>query len=233
MTPDKGLDHFYAIIMAGGGGTRLWPLSRQTHPKQMLALLGERSLFQLSIDRVKGLFPFERVLVVTSEEQADAYLKQVPGLSARNFLLEPEPKGTAAVVAWAAKVLSNRDPESVMAVLTADHIIQNVEAFQKILVSANQLSLQSLLVTLGIKPTSPHTGYGYIHFGSKIGDFNHLSAFRVIQFKEKPDKQKAERFAKSGDHAWNSGMFVWKTETILLEFQKHCVRDKHSDVETE
>jgi mannose-1-phosphate guanylyltransferase len=220
MTPDKGMNHYYAVIMAGGGGTRLWPLSRHDHPKQMLAFSGERSLFQLSIDRLKGLFPLERVLIVTSEEQADAFLKQVPGLSAHNFLLEPEPKGTAAVIAWTAKVLSDRDSDSIMAVLTADHLIKNDKVFQEILVSAYLLSKKDLLVTLGIMPTSANTGYGYIHFGSTIGDFNHLPAFRVIQFKEKPDKQKAEQFVKSGDHAWNSGMFVWQTRTILAEIRK-------------
>jgi len=187
----------------------------------MLALWGERSLFQLSIDRLNGLFPLERVLVVTSEEQADTYLKQVPGLASLNFLLEPEPKGTAAVVTWAAKVLSARDPESIMAVLTADHLIQKEKTFQEILTSAYLLAQKDLLVTLGIKPTSARTGYGYIHFGSKIGDFNHLPAFQVIQFKEKPDQQRAEQFFNSGNHAWNSGMFVWKTQAILAEFQKY------------
>jgi len=221
MAPDKELNHFYAVVMAGGGGTRLWPLSRHDHPKQMLALSSERSLFQLSIDRLKGLFPLERVLIVTSVEQANAYLKQVPGLSPQNILLEPEPKGTAAVVAWAAKVLFDRDPDSVMTVLTADHLIQNVDAFQEILISAYLLCQKDLLVTLGVKPTSAHTGYGYIHFGSKIGDFNHIPAFKVIEFEEKPDKQKAEQLVKSGDHAWNSGMFVWKTQVVLEEFNKY------------
>jgi mannose-1-phosphate guanylyltransferase len=220
MALDVKIDHFYAVIMAGGGGTRIWPLSRHDHPKQMLALSGGRSLFQLSIDRLQGLFPLDRILVVTSEEQASAYLKQVPGLSAYNFLLEPEPKGTAAVVAWAAEVLFERDPESVMAVLTADHLIQNERAFQEILATAFQLAQKDYLVTLGIKPISAHTGYGYIHFGSTIGDFGKYPAYRVIEFKEKPDQPKAEQFVKSRDHAWNSGMFIWKTKTVLGEFQK-------------
>jgi mannose-1-phosphate guanylyltransferase len=221
MVPNLKLDNFYAVIMAGGGGTRLWPLSRHDHPKQMLALSGDRSLFQLSIDRLKGLFPLERIMIVTSQDQADEYLKQVPGLSANNFLIEPEPKGTAAVVAWAAKILFSRDPESVMAILTADHLIQNEKVFQEILGAAFELAQKDLLVTLGIKPTSAHTGYGYIHFGSTIGDFRNYPAFQVIDFKEKPDKQKAEQFVKAGDHAWNSGMFVWKTKTVLGEFQKY------------
>jgi mannose-1-phosphate guanylyltransferase len=213
-------EHFYAVIMAGGGGTRLWPLSRQQHPKQMLALSGKRTLFQLSLDRLKGLFPLERILIMTTMEQAGDYLKQYPGLTLKNFLLEPSPRGTASVIAWAAKELAGRDPESTMAVLTADHLISNMTAFKKVIRLAYKVAQAHDLVTLGIKPTHPHTGYGYIHFKEALGTYGGLFAFRVKQFKEKPDEKKAHQFVRSGDHAWNSGMFIWQTKTILEEFQR-------------
>jgi mannose-1-phosphate guanylyltransferase len=217
---NKSQGKYFAIIMAGGGGTRLWPISRQAHPKPTLVISGGMSLFQHSINRLKGLFPLERVLVVTNAEQSKLYKKMIPALSDENFLLEPEPKGTAAVVALSARVLFEREPESIMAVLTADHIIKNVKVFQEVLSAAYLLAQRDKLVTLGIEPTTANTGYGYIQFGDRMGDLLSLPAFQVIKFKEKPDAKNADLFIKSGDHAWNSGMFVWKTKTILDEFQR-------------
>ncbi len=214
------LEHFYAVIMAGGGGTRLWPLSRLKRPKQMLRVIGNRTLFQMAIDRLQGLFSLDHVLVVTSESQAREFMFQVPRLTRRNFLLEPEPKGTAAVICLAAQILKKRDENSVMAVLTADHIIKNVDAFHECLLGAYQAALQDYLVTLGIKPTSAHTGYGYIHQGEQLGIFNNIRSFRVKKFKEKPKISLARKFFNNGDHLWNSGMFIWKTSMILKTFQK-------------
>jgi mannose-1-phosphate guanylyltransferase len=214
------LEHFYAVIMAGGGGTRLWPLSRLKRPKQMLRVIGNRTLFQMTIDRLQGLFSLDHVLIVTSESQAREFMLQVPRLKKKNFLLEPEPKGTAAVICLAANILYQHDENSIMAVLTADHIIKNPEAFRQCLIGAYKAALQDNLVTLGIKPTTAHTGYGYIQQGERLGVFDKINAFEVKQFKEKPKLRLAQKYLASGDHLWNSGMFIWKTTKILDSFQK-------------
>src|SRR5512142_2888607 len=144
------IEHYYAVVMAGGGGTRLWPLSRQARPKQMVSLDGDRSLFQMAIERLQGLFPPQRILVVTVASQAEALRAQCPQLQAENFLLEPQPRSTASVVGLAAMALHGRDPQAVMAVVTADHVIQNVERFLKVLEAGFQAAQLDWLVTLGI-----------------------------------------------------------------------------------
>lgn len=212
-------DHFYAVIMAGGGGTRLWPLSRRKTPKQMVNLLDEETLFQISVNRLEGLFANDHILVVTVADQAIELQKQVPWIPKENYLIEPFPKGTASVVGYAASFLNIKDPDAVMAVLTADHFISNVHEFQSLLKAANLAASSGLLVTLGIQPTSPATGFGYIERGEFIDEFNGISAYRVEKFKEKPDLEQAHLFVKRGDHDWNSGMFIWKVESILKEFE--------------
>jgi mannose-1-phosphate guanylyltransferase len=214
------LEHYYAIIMAGGGGTRLWPLSRQSRPKQMLSLFDERSLFQTAVNRLEGIFPPERILVVTVQEQAAALHEQARHLPAENFLIEPNPRGTASVVGLAAVALQQRDPQAVMAILTSDHYMKNEARFRQVLQVAYQVAQEGYLVTLGIEPTFPATGYGYIQQGEKIGDYQDMQAFDVLRFKEKPDPDTAARLLQSGDHVWNSGMFIWRVEQILAEFNR-------------
>jgi mannose-1-phosphate guanylyltransferase len=211
-------EHFYAVIMAGGGGTRLWPLSRKAMPKQSLSLFGNRTMFQIAVDRLDGLFPPERIFVVTVAEQAEQLHLQSPQLPTSNFLIEPMPRGTASVVAAAA--LHKRDPEAIMVILTADHFIENVVKFQAALRSAYEVAQQGFLVTLGVPPTSPATGYGYIERGSKIGEFQTLTAYNVKAIKEKPDLRLAREFLNRGGFDWNSGMFIWRTKVILEKFQK-------------
>lgn len=213
------LDNYYAVIMAGGGGTRLWPLSRKSRPKQMLRLLDNRSLFQTAVDRLEGVFPPERIFIVTVEEQASELLEQCPAIPAENFLLEPMPRGTASVVGLAAINLQNRDPDAVMAILTSDHIIGNEDGFRHLLLTAYDVAQEGYLVTLGITPTFPATGYGYIQRGNKLGSYRGLDFYQAIQFKEKPDHKKARVMIIDGDHAWNSGMFVWRTDRIMGEFE--------------
>jgi len=214
------IENFYAVIMAGGGGTRLWPLSRQRRPKQMLKLGGERSLFQVAVDRLQAILPPERILVVTVEDQAPGLQEQCPEIPPENFLLETMPRGTASVVGYAAVVLNKMDPDSVMAVLTADHIIGNLKLFQQILKASNQVAGENYLVTLGITPTFPATGYEYTRQGESRGKIHELDVYQVREFTEKPALPEAERIYKSGEYAWNSGMFIWRTEVILQEIAR-------------
>lgn len=213
-------DHYYAVIMAGGGGTRLWPLSRKKRPKQMLALFDERSLFQISVQRILELFPPERILVVTVEAQAQELQDQVPEIPQENYLLEPMPRGTASVVGLAAVALKHRDPEAVMAILTSDHYIADEGHFRHLLQAAYQVSQEDYLVTLGIEPSFPATGYGYIQRGEKIGQYSGVEVYCAKKFKEKPNQENAVKFLMSGDHAWNSGMFIWKVDRVLDEFMR-------------
>jgi mannose-1-phosphate guanylyltransferase len=212
--------NYYAVIMAGGGGTRLWPLSREERPKQMLALGGERSLFQVAVDRLTGVFPPERILVVTVENQMEALREQVPEIPRENFLLETMARGTASVVGYAAAVLNQKDPQSVMAVLTADHIIGNLKLFQHILLTACEVAGEDYLVTLGIRPTFPATGYGYIKKGQEVSTIQAMTTYQVDKFIEKPDLPAAKEMFSSPEYSWNSGMFIWKTSVILGEIKR-------------
>lgn len=206
--------------MAGGGGTRLWPLSRRTRPKQMLSLFDERTLFQTSVQRLAGLFPSERIFVVTVAEQAEELRNQAPEIPWENFFLEPTPRGTASVVGLAAIGLLQRNPQAVMAVLTADHYIKHEDRFRHLLRAAHALALDGYLVTLGIHPTFPATGFGYIRSGLVIGEYLGHSAYHALAFTEKPDEELARQMLAGGDFAWNSGMFVWKASQIMEEFSR-------------
>lgn len=210
-------DHAYAVIMAGGGGTRLWPLSRKSQPKQTLSFGRPRTLFQMAVDRLEGLIPLERILVVTVADQAALLQAQHPGIPVENYLIEPMPRGTASVVGLAAVALQARDPQAAMIVLAADHFIENVPYFQHCLRAGLAVAQQDYLVTLGISPTFPSTGYGYIQFGEALGSFAGLPVHRALKFKEKPNEETARQFLSGGDHAWNSGMFLWTAERILAE----------------
>lgn len=212
-------EHYYAVIMAGGEGSRLWPLSRQSRPKQMVSLGSERTLFQIAVDRLKAVIPAESILVVTVAEQAAKLQKQSPEIPAENYLLEPLPRGTASVVGLAALALQKRDPQAVMAIVTADHLIQNVEAFHRLLAEGFTLAQDGYLVTLGIRPTYAATGYGYVQRGAPVEGHDFL-AYGVKRFKEKPDDETARRFLASGDHDWNSGMFVWRVDRIWEELRQ-------------
>lgn len=214
------LESYYAVIMAGGGGTRLWPLSRQSQPKQMLRLIDDRSLFQIAVQRLAGIFPPDRILVVTVAGQAVELHQQAPEIPSDNILIEPDPRGTASVIGLAGIVLQERDPQALMAVLTSDHFIGNVDKFQRLLRSALLVAQDGYLVTLGIEPTSPATGYGYIQRGESIGVYHGLNAYLALRFKEKPDETQASEMLASGDHAWNSGMFVWQVNQIMEEFAR-------------
>ena len=218
------MEHTYAVIMAGGGGTRLWPVSRKEKPKQLLPLLGKETLFQSTVARLEALFPPERILVVTVADQAREMRQQVPSIPEENYLIEPAPRGTASVVALAAAVLQKRDPQAVMAIQTADHHIRNKDLFNYLISTALDVAEKNYLVTLGITPTFPSTGYGYIQQGEPmIGEYKY-PVYTVKRFKEKPDEATAQELLRSGDHSWNSGMFVWRVDVILAEIQRQMPR---------
>jgi len=214
------MEHTYAVIMAGGGGTRLWPISRKDSPKQLLPLLGQETLFQSTVHRLENLFPPERILVVTVKEQAEQMQVQAPQIPIENYLIEPEPRGTASVVGLAAAVLKKRDPDAMMAILTSDHFIRNRDLFRYLIRTAFEVADRDYLVTLGITPTFPSTGYGYIEQGDALDGEYKYPVYKVKRFLEKPKQETAEMLLRTGDHSWNSGMFVWKVDTILAEIQR-------------
>jgi mannose-1-phosphate guanylyltransferase len=211
---------YYAVIMAGGTGTRLWPLSRQSYPKQALKLVGDKTMFQYAVERIRSVFPLERVFVVTRAQYARILLEQIPELPAGNFILEPEGRGTAPAIGLAAVHLKDRDSNAVMAVLTADHFITDTEEFCQVLGAAGSVAADGSLVTLGIQPSSASTGFGYIQQGSALGEKAGFKFFAVQRFTEKPDPTSAGQMVKSGDYSWNSGRFVWRADRIVEEFRR-------------
>ena len=215
------MENLYALIMAGGGGTRLWPESRAALPKQFIRLFKERSLIQIAFDRVVPLIPPERVLIVTGARYADLIHKQLPSLPQQNIIAEPAGRNTAPAVGLGAVYLRRRDPEAVMAVLTADHIMHREDTFRAALAAAGEAAqTPGRAVTLGITPAGPETGYGYIERGEPLGSIQGPTFFHVSSFREKPDRPTAEEFVRSGRFFWNSGMFVWRVDTVLREIER-------------
>lgn len=209
----------YVVIMAGGSGTRLWPLSRQGTPKQLLELFDGRSLLRLAYERVAGMIPDARILVCTSRAYVDVVARQLPELPEENLLGEPVGRDSLSAVAWSAAVLERRDPEAVVAMLSADHIITPVEGFRTTLERAFDVAetRPRVLVTMGVVPTEPHTGFGYLHRDGCVDE--ELDAWRVSEFKEKPELRVAEHYLASGEYWWNAGMFVWRVETLLDQLE--------------
>ncbi len=211
---------FYALIMAGGGGTRLWPLSRRALPKQALTLVGERTMFEHAVDRIAPLCQPEEILVVTGRDQLEPLLLQAPELPRQSFLVEPMGRGTAPAVGLGAIHLRRRDPQAVMAVLTADHFIRDVERFRQALTAAVAVAEKGHLVTLGIAPSFPSTAYGYIRQEELLERVDGFPVYRARRFTEKPSPETAFHMVESGDYSWNSGMFIWRVERILEEFAR-------------
>jgi mannose-1-phosphate guanylyltransferase len=220
---------YYAVIIAGGSGTRLWPLSRRNRSKQSLQLVGKRTMFQHAVDRLAPLFQPAQIYVVTREDQCELLSSQVPELPLSNFLTEPFGRGTAPAIGLAAIHLQERDPHAIMAVLTADHFISNTEKFRQALAAAQGTAADGHLVTLGIKPGSASTGFGYIQQGESLGRTDDFPVFRVERFTEKPGMEQARQMLASGNYSWNSGMFVWQVGRILREF-KEQMPDLHDQL---
>ena len=212
----------YAVIMAGGSGTRLWPLSRKSRPKQLLHLFGQKSLLDLAVSRLRGLVEPENIYIVTNAQYAQAVREESPELPAENVIGEPEGRDTANAIGLAASILAVKDPEAVMGVFTADHVIEPMDVFGRTVKGAYELAQKypESLITFGLKPTWPHTGLGYIHAGEPISSEGaDYQAFKVRSFKEKPSGELAREYCDSGEYYWNSGMFVWQAKTILEQLQ--------------
>ena len=212
----------YAMIMAGGSGTRLWPMSRDGQPKQLIPFINGKSLLEVAMDRLAGLIPPQRILICAGQTHRKAVFKAIDGLASDQFLGEPTGRDTLNAVGFPAAVMAKNDPNAVMAVFTADHVIKPVKPFQKLVRQAFALAEKSkdTLVTFGVTPTEPATGYGYLELGSTIdGD----KASIVKKFREKPNAPTAKRFFKAGPkrYLWNSGMFVWRASTLLACIERY------------
>jgi mannose-1-phosphate guanylyltransferase len=212
----------YAVVLAGGSGTRLWPRSRSQTPKHLLNLLRpERTMLQETVSRVLPAVEPDRVLVVTNARHADEVRAQLPEVPPANVLAEPMGRNSGPAVGYGAIHVHKRDPEGVMLVLPADHVILEEGAFRSAVAAAARVARKGYLVTLGINPGYPDTGYGYMELGEELERAEGHEVRRVVRFTEKPDLERATEYVRSGRYVWNSGMFVWRAETILQEIGRH------------
>jgi len=212
----------FAVIMAGGRGERFWPRSRVSLPKQFLNLIGDKTMLQLTVERVQDLVGISGTYIVAGLDFKNIIMEQVPHLPEENIVIEPFGRDTAAAIGLAALVLKRKDPREVMIVLPADHYISDVPRFQEVLKSAVAAAWRGeYIVTLGITPHRPETGYGYISQGELFDTFNGVPAYRVVRFLEKPDYAKAVRLLSTGNYLWNSGMFIWRVDLIGQLIEKY------------
>src|SRR5438045_2617532 len=217
----------FVIIMAGGRGERFWPVSREKTPKQLITLLGNRSFLQQAVDRVLPLVPLKNILIITNEVQAPEVRKQLPKLPKANVIAEPIGRDTCAAVTLGAAVVGARSTIGVMAVLPADHVIPEEKKFQQVLGDAFDLASRGqAIITIGIKPTEPATGYGYIRVGEPLPPPKGVKGYKTVfhraeQFVEKPHFDKALEYLNSGQYRWNAGMIIWSFITITEGLQKH------------
>ncbi len=220
----------YAMIMAGGGGTRLWPHSRIKHPKQFVDIIGQHTLVQKSYERIRPLVPPENIYVVTGKQYVDLIHDQLPDLAPENLITEPEARNTAPAIGLGAAHIQHRDPEGVMIVLTADHLIRKNERFRSAVSAGAKVAESGALVTLGIQPNGPATGFGYIEQGDALDAIGEFEVFEVVRFTEKPDLNTAIAFFASERYHWNSGMFIWRVDRIMAEFARQ-MPDLHNALE--
>jgi mannose-1-phosphate guanylyltransferase len=227
MKTKPNLNDRYVIIMAGGRGERFWPVSREKTPKQLIKLLGDRSFLQQAVDRVLPVVPLKNILVITNATQAPEVRKQLPKLPKENVIGEPIGRDTCAAVTLGAAIVGARSTTAVMAVLPADHVIPEEKKFQQVLSDALDLASRGqAIVTIGIKPTEPATGYGYIRTGVALPPPHDVKPykttfFKAEQFVEKPNYDKALEYLTSGQYRWNAGMFIWSFVTVTNGLEKH------------
>lgn len=212
--------HHYGLILAGGRGTRFWPRSRQKTAKQVLNVVGERSLIQATVDRLSKVIAPERLWVLTNDHLRDTIIKQLPEIPRNQILAEPMQRNTAPAIGLAAQILHSLDPEAVMGVFPSDHVVGKIPAYRTVLKAAFQSAGKRNLVVVGIQPRWPETGYGYVEFprGCVAGS---AEALAVRHFHEKPELAKAKRYVKAGNFFWNSGMFFWRTDVLLEQLRRH------------
>jgi mannose-1-phosphate guanylyltransferase len=216
----------YVLILAGGSGTRFWPLSRNATPKQLLQLFDDETLLEKTIRRLEGLVPLDHILILTSALQEPAVRRVASMLPAENILAEPEKRDTAPAVALGIGWIARRDPNAVMAVLPSDQLIQDEAAFRETLGAAMEIAVASgQIVTIGIKPTWPCPGYGYIERGAAVPEdatASGVTPHRIVEFKEKPSLEVAQQYLATGNYAWNAGMFIWHIPAVRKELEAHC-----------
>lgn len=223
---NENLDNFYAVILAGGGGTRLWPASRKAHPKHLLKLLGEKTLIQTTYERVDGLIPAENIYIITNKAHIKEVAEQLPKVSEKNIIGEPVAKNTAMAMGTAAAVIHSRNPNASIIYLAADHVIKNEERFRMNALAALRIaSSGDYIVAVGIKPEFPHTGLGYIKIGKEIEELSSIAkkgfVFKGVEFKEKPNLVTAQSFVASGQYLWNANLYCWSTKTIMKAFEEY------------
>jgi mannose-1-phosphate guanylyltransferase len=219
--------HLWTVILAGGVGSRFWPVSTPRRPKQLLPLASEQPLIRDTVDRIVPLIPADRLRILTGGQLSDALLSVLPELGREHLLLEPRAAGTGPVLAWAAAELERLDPDAVMVSLHADHVIHPPEAFRALIARAAELAVEHRrLFTIGAPPTRAETGYGYIRLGAPLdglpGDDHPEPGNAVAEFVEKPDRATAEEYLASGRFLWNTGLFVWRCADMLDQLQAHA-----------
>lgn len=209
----------YAVILAGGSGTRFWPASRASHPKQLLALAGdgEKSLIEATLHRLAPIVPAERVYVATGKRLVDATRQQLPSLPAQSFLTEPVARNTAPCIGWATRVIARRDPDATILVVPSDHHVANASNFERALQSAIASAETGVITTIGIEPTRPETGYGYIEVGDRVAE----TVYKIARFVEKPTLDRAQAYLAAKHFVWNSGMFFFRATTMTEAISRH------------
>jgi mannose-1-phosphate guanylyltransferase len=221
MSDRNDFKHVYAVILAGGSGTRFWPLSRRTRPKQLLRLLGKRTLLEETVARLRGLVPPERTYIFTSQAVRNEIVRLLPRIPRAQIIAEPASRNTAPTLGLAAHEIHRRDADGVMVVLPSDHVIAKVEIFRRVLRAACLCAfVDGRSVVIGLKPTRPDTGYGYVRRGKMQGRAERQAVYEVEKFTEKPSLPVARRYVASGRYLWNGGMFIWRASTLLSNLQK-------------
>ena len=215
-----------ALIMAGGKGTRFWPLSTEEKPKQFLNLIGEKTMIQMTVDRIKPIVPIERIFISTGQMYVDLVKEQLPELPEKNIIVEPEGRNTAPCIALSAFVINRYYNDATMVVLPSDHLIKDENEFRDIIGSADKFikKKQESIITLGMQPSRPETGYGYIKYSfdeDKIDKLDNHRVIKVDEFVEKPNKEKAELYISEGNYLWNGGMFLWNINNILNQIKQY------------
>lgn len=210
----------YAVIPAGGSGTRLWPASRAARPKFLLPFPGPRSMLQGTLDRLDSLVAPEDTFILTGREHAVSVGRQLPDVPDDNIVIEPAARGSGPAIGFGAMLVAMRDPNAIMGSFAADHFIADPDAFRRAVRAAAEVAEQGYLVTIGIQPRHPETGYGYIRQGSVLNDHDGLRSYRVEEFKEKPDLETATRYVESGEYLWNASIFVWRAQTLIDAMQR-------------